>query len=228
MASGIYNLVEGSLVQKLRFDNIANNLANINTTGFKMDILAFDRVHKMQWVSETDFTPGPATYTGNKLDVALVGNGFFKVQTPSGIRYTRDGSFTLNADRVLVTQRGDTVLGQNGPIRIEGGDVAIERDGQVVVENATLDRLFVAHFEDPRLLRKEGNAYYVFQGKGTEVGNAENVHVQQGHLERSNVAPTLEMIKMLESLRAFESAQKAIQVIDEITGKLVNDPVLTQ
>ena len=99
---------------------------------------------------------------------------------------------------------------------------------QVVVEDAALDRLFVARFEDPKQLKKEGNAYYVFQGRDAEVGNAEDVHVQQGHLERSNVTPTLEMIKMMESFRAFESAQKAIQTIDEVTGKLVNDPVLSQ
>ena len=223
MISGAYNLIDGALAHKLRFDTISNNLANINTNAFKKDIISFNQVLTMKNTSAIDLTPGPISHTGNKFDVALSSPGFFKIQTSRGIRYTRDGSFTLNLDRSLVTQNGDTVLGQNGPIKIDGSNVSIGIDGQVVVDNGAVDRILVVDFEQPRLLRKEGSSSYVYQGGEEDISPAEGVSVQQGYIEGSNVSAMEEMIKMVEVLRAFESAQKAIQVIDEITGKMVNE-----
>lgn len=223
MISGAYNLIDGALVHKLRFDTISNNLANINTNAFKKDIISFNQVLTMKNTSAIDLTPGPISHTGNKFDVALGSPGFFKIQTSRGIRYTRDGSFTLNLDRSLVTQNGDTVLGQNGPIKIDGSNVSIGIDGQVVVDNGAVDRILVVDFKQPQLLRKEGRSSYVYQGGEEDISPAEGVSVQQGYIEGSNVSAMEEMIKMVEVLRAFESAQKAIQVIDEITGKMVNE-----
>ena len=223
MISGAYNLIDGALVHKLRFDTISNNLANINTNAFKKDIISFNQVLTMKNTSAIDLTPGPISHTGNKFDVALGSPGFFKIQTSRGIRYTRDGSFTLNLDRSLVTQNGDTVLGQNGPIKIDGSNVSIGIDGQVVVDNGAVDRILVVDFKQPQLLRKEGRSSYVYQGGEEDISPAEGVSVQQGYIEGSNVGAMEEMIKMVEVLRAFESAQKAIQVIDEITGKMVNE-----
>jgi len=223
LISGIYKLVDGSLAQKLRFDTIANNVANINTNAFKKDIISFDRILSMKNRSTTDFSPGPIRYTGNELDVALETAGFFKIQTPRGIRYTRDGAFKLDVDRTLVTHNGDPVLGQNGPISISGKNVTIERDGRVVVDNEPVDTISVADFRNPDLVRKEGSSYYVFQGKEGDILTADNINVQNGYIEQSNVNPTGEMVKMVMSLRVFESAQKAIQVMDEITSKMVNE-----
>lgn len=228
MISGIYRLIDGSLAQKLRFDTISNNLANINTNAFKKDIISFKQVLTMKNSSTIDFTPGPIRYTGNKLDVALDAPGFFKIQTSRGTRYTRDGSFTLNADQVLVTQSGNPVLGQNGPIKISGINVSIESDGQVVVENEPVDKIVVVDFKQPQFLKKEGFSYYRYRGEEKDIFPAENVRVQKGYLESSNVNPTEEMIKMIETLRVFESAQKAIQCIDEMNSKMVNDVGLLQ
>ena len=222
MISGIHNIVDGAMGQKLRFDNIANNLANINTNAFKKDIISFNQTLSMKYVSKTDFSPGPVIYTGNELDVALATQGLFKIQTPQGIRYTRNGSFTINAQRFLVTRKGDKVLGQNGAISINGIKVSIENDGQVLVDDQPVDRILVADFKHPQLLRKEGFSYYMHQGGEEEIFTAENVDVQQSYLEKSNVNPTEEMVKMIETFRAFESAQKAIQCMDEMTGKMVN------
>jgi flagellar basal-body rod protein FlgF len=226
--SGIHELIDGSLVQKLRFDTIANNLANSNTNGFKKDIISFHQILTMENNSSTDFAPGPIHYTGNQLDVALDGPGFFKVQSPRGMRYTRDGSFTLNGDQQLVTQSGDIVLGQNGPVKIDGGEVSIDTDGTVVVSGAQVERLAVVDLRQTQLLIKEGNSCYRFEGEERDIFPAEKVRVQNGYLESSNVNPTEEMIKMVEALRVFESAQKAIQCIDELTGKMVNDAGLLQ
>jgi len=228
LMSGVHNLIDSSLAHKLRLDTISNNLANINTNAFKKDVISFNQVLTMKNTSAIDLTPGPIRYTGNKFDVALGSPGFFKIQTSRGIRYTRDGSFTLNEDGLLVTQNGDTVLGQNGPIRINGSNVSMNIDGQVLVENEPVDRILVMDFRQPRLLRKEGSSSYIYQGEERDIFAAENVSVQQGYTEGSNVSPIQEMIKMVEALRAFESAQKAIQCMDEITDKMVNDPGLLQ
>jgi len=222
LISGIHNIVDGAMVQKLRFDNIANNLANINTNAFKKDIISFNQTLSMKCVSETDISPGPVVYTGNELDVALATQGLFKIQTPHGIRYTRNGLFTLNAQHFLVTPKGDKVLGQNGAISINGIKVSIENDGQVLVDDQPVDRILVADFKHPQLLRKEGFSYYMYQGGEEEISTAENVDVRQSYLEKSNVNPTEEMVKMIETFRAFESAQKAIQCMDEMTGQMVN------
>jgi flagellar basal-body rod protein FlgF len=226
--SGIYKVVDASLAQKLKFDTISNNLANINSNAFKKDIVSFDKALAIKNSSTTDFTPGPIHYTGNELDVALGGPGFFKIQTPKGIRYDRNGSFTCNMDSVLVTQHGDPVLGQNGPIKINGTDVSIKSDGQVVVDGQPVDKVVVVDFRQPRLLKKEGSSYYMHQGEEKDIFTAENITVQPGYIEKSNVNITEEMIKMVETLRAFESAQKVIQSMDELNGKMVNDVGLLQ
>ena len=223
MISGIYKLVDGSLVQKVRFDTIANNVANISTNAFKKDIISFHRILSMKNSSTTDFSPGAIRHTGNELDVALETPGFFKIQTPRGIRYTRDGAFKLDVDRTLVTHNGDPVLGQNGPITINGKNVTIEPDGRVLVEKEPVDTISVVDFRNLGLVKKEGSSYYVFQGQERDIFAAENISVQNGYIEQSNVNPTGEMVKMVMSLRVFESAQKAIQFMDEITSKIVNE-----
>jgi flagellar basal-body rod protein FlgF len=223
LISGIYKLVDGSLVQKVRFDTISNNLANISTNGFKKDIISFHQILSMKNSSTTDFSPGAVRYTGNELDVALESPGFFKIQTPKGMRYTRDGAFKLDADRTLVTHNGDPVLGENGPITINGGNVIIDRDGRVVTDNEPAGTISVVDFRNPELLRKEGSSYYVYQGEKKDIFTAEKIDVQNGYIEQSNVNSTVEMVKMVEALRVFESAQKAIQCMDEIASKMVNE-----
>lgn len=223
MISGMYNLIDGSMTQQLRFETIANNMANSNTNGFKKDIVSFYEALDMKSISNTDFSQGHLRYTGNELDVALSSKGFFKVETPNGLRYTRDGAFSINAEGNLVTGNGDTVLGQNGPITIEGGDVHIGNDGQVVVNNESVDKILVVDFDEPQLLRKEGGSYYSYQGKQKGISTESDAQIQQKYLEGSNVNPTQEIIKMIETYRAFESVEKAIQSIDALTGKMVND-----
>ena len=223
MISGMYNLIDGSMTQQLRFETIANNMANSNTNGFKKDIISFYEALDMQSNSNTDFSPGPLRYTGNELDVALSSKGFFKIETPNGLRYTRDGAFSINAEGILVTGNGDTVLGQSGPITLENVEVYIGRDGQVVVNNESVDKILVVDFDEPQLLRKEGGSYYSYQGENNGISTAPDAEIQHKYLENSNVNPTQEVIKMIETYRAFESVEKAIQSIDALTGKMVND-----
>ena len=223
MISGIFNLMDGSMTQQLRFETIANNMANSNTNGFKKDIISFSEALETQSNSSTDFSQGPTRFTGNELDVALNSEGFFKIKTPNGIRYTRDGAFSVNAEGYLVTGNRDTVLGQNGPIAVEGGEVTIGRDGQVVVNNESVDKILVVNFDEPQLLRKEGFSYYSYQGENIGISTVPDAEIQQKYLESSNVNPTQEVIKMIETYRAFESVEKAIQSIDALTNEMVND-----
>jgi flagellar basal-body rod protein FlgF len=209
--SGIIGLVDGSLIQELRFETVSNNLANVSTTAFKKD------------VPSIDFMQGPITQTGNAMDLALEGDGFMKVQTPQGLRYTRDGSLTINKEKTLATQSGAPVLGERGPIAIQGNRLSIENDGSVVVDGQKVDKISLVTFKDTRHLKKAGFSYYLYEGQDGEGTPAEGTRVQQGFLEKSNINITEEMIKMVESFRAFESVQKAIQNIDDMTGKLINE-----
>ncbi len=226
MISGVFKLMDGSLAQQLRFESITNNLANINTNGFKKDILSFDKALSMNSYSSIDFSSGPIVHTGNDLDIALEGKGFFKIQTSKGVRYTRDGAFSLDNQGRLITRNGDSVLGESGPIMISGQNIRISRDGQIADDNGPLETLAIVDFKDLWMLQKEGTSRYAFSGEQKNIFKAENPNVQQSYLEKSNVNPSEEMIKMIETYRNFESVQKAIQSMDEITNKMVNDPDL--
>ena len=223
MISGIYNLIDGSMTQQMRFETLANNIANSSTNGFKKDVISFNQALDMQSYSRIDFTQGPIRYTGNDLDVALGTDGFLKIQTPDGLRYTRDGALSVNTKGYLVTGSGDVVLGKNGPISVSGGRVSIGQDGQVMVDNQPADTLLVVNFDKPELLKKEGASYYSYQGDNKEISIKTDSVIKQGYLESSNVNATQEMIEMIETFRAFESVEKAIQAIDGLTGKVVND-----
>jgi flagellar basal-body rod protein FlgG len=223
MISGIFNLIDGSMTQQLRFETIANNMANSNTNGFKKDIISFSEALETQSNSSTDFSQGPIRFTGNELDVALSSKGFFKIETSNGIRYTRDGAFSVNAEGFLVTGNRDVVLGENGPITAEGGEVHIGRDGQVMVNNESMDKILVVDFDEPQLLRKEGGSYYSYQGENIGISTVPDAEIQHKYLESSNVNPTQEIIEMIQTYRSFEAVEKGIQYIDALTNEMVND-----
>lgn len=225
MISSNYSLVEGSMIQQLRFDTISNNLANVNTNAFKEDIVSFDENLSLS-KSSIDLSSGPVVYTGNTFDVALESPGFFKIQTPVGIKYSRDGAFSLNRDGMLVNRNGDQVLGQNGPITLTGKDFIIGDDGQIIDDGNPLDKIFVADIKDSKLLKKEGMNYYIYEGDPNDIKSAEKISIKQNYIEKSNVNITEEMIRMIETFRTFESIQKAIQNTDETTSKMVNDSEL--
>ncbi|NVM21136.1 MAG: flagellar hook-basal body protein [Desulfobacterales bacterium] len=220
MYIGIYDAIRGCRIQELRLKTIANNLANTGTGGFKRDITSFDKALRVHM--KTDFNQGNVRRTDNRLDLALEGEGFFKVKTPAGIRYTRNGRFCLNAEGRLVTQNGDPVLGAGGPITIRGEHVAIDAAGQIEVDGAAVDTLSMASFERPELLQKEGLSYYVYNGDEKEILRPKEISVRDGFLEESNVVIAEEVIRMVETLRIFESYQKVLQSFDESDAKAIN------
>ena len=240
MSGAIYQAAAGALLQQMRMEVLSNNLANINTTGYKADAPDF-RVdtpgqsaatapatpgrlspYAPPMEARTDFSDGPNVRTGNPLDAAIVGDGFFAVQTPEGIRYTRNGSFTINASGLLSTSEGWPVMGQGGEIAIDGSRVEIGGEGDVSVDGQAVDTLQVVTFNQPQQLEKAGNTLFKApQGvEGTPV-EAGEVQVAQGFLEGSNVNAIRTMTDMIETMRVFESYQRVMRSVDETTAKTV-------
>lgn len=172
----------------------------------------------------TDFTEGNIMSTGNKLDFALRGPGFFKVQGADGkIFYTRDGSFTLNNDGTLITKEGMTVLGENGPIRLNGTDITADPNGELSVDGVVVAKLGVVDIANKEDLRKIGNNLYTAVENGEIIENAFEGQILNESLEGSNIDVIKEMVGMITGFRSYETSQKIISTQDELLGKVVND-----
>jgi flagellar basal-body rod protein FlgG len=240
--NGIYVATSGFLTQQKRLEIIANNLANASTAGYKGDLPIF-RIsspsrQQSQWEGEwplwnpifvtvaqeaTDFSQGPVVKTGNPLDVAIVGEGFFEIQTAQGLRYTRRGDFSLTRDGTLVTQEGDSVMGEGGPIVLTQGEVGIDEAGFISVDDAQQGRLRVVTFPDTESLVKEGAGRFAWAGNASEVRSLNQSDLRQGYLENSNVNPIREMVRMIEAIRTFENQQKVVHAFDGIQKSAVNE-----
>lgn len=240
MLRGLYTAASGMNHELKRQDAIANNLANINTAGFKKDDMIGASFHAQLYYAidrravqpigfaplgvETDqvythMTTGNILTTDNPLDLAIIGAGFFVVDNGVNQALTRNGHFTRNAEGYLANDNGDLVLGENGPIRLDG-PVEIGADGTVRVNNQVVDRLLVVIPDNAASLVKEGHSRFVFDGGWTRL---ETAVVQQGALENSNVNTIEEMTKMIAVTRAYESNQKVIAVADEVMNRIANE-----
>ncbi len=236
---GIYTGATGMITQQRRLDVISNNLANVNTPGFKRDFLADTAYPEapMYRVAQggasfigtlgfgvgtptvhTDFTQGSLRTTDNPLDVALIGEGYFVVDGAQGERYTRSGHFFRDAEGYLVTSAGEYVQGVEGPINIAGSSVEITGDGTVMVDGQAVDRLRVVWFP-PGTGAKLGETLWV----AAEVFEVEQFHIQQGAVEASNVNSVKEMVDMINVLRAYEANQRVITSEDQLLEKAVNE-----
>lgn len=243
MIRGIYTAASGMVAESLRTDTIANNLANVNTAGYKKDVAISKDFRSMyiQRINDGTDAPiignmgvgsvideiapihsaGPMVQTGNTFDLAIDGQGYFAVDTPNGVRYTRNGSFTQNALGELVTQDGYRVLGQNGPLRVNGNKVAISGDGQVSVDGMVTGSLQLVNFADEKQLTKEGSSLYA-AAADAQTRPMEGI-VRQGVVEQSNVNAVSEMVNMIAGYRAYETNAKAVQAQDELLDKAVNE-----
>ncbi len=231
MDQGIYTAAAGANVMQDRLAMISNNVANSNTTGFKRDemqISQFSRQLDTAMLAEgdfkrvpvdvlasniyTDLSSGGLHETGNSLDVAILGEGFFVVESPEGQRLTRNGSFGRSPEGLLVTQQGFLVQGEGGEIAIGDGDIFIEGDGTIRQNGQVLDRLQVAGVDSADIERAGLGLYKIREGaQQVEV----SASIQQGAIESSNVEPVKEMVNLINTQRAFESFQKVIKTFDD-------------
>jgi flagellar basal-body rod protein FlgG len=207
-------------------DAITNNLANAQTTGFKRE---FERVLQNDGVTtvEThiDLSPGDLVATGNDLDAAIEGPGFFAIQTPAGVRYTRAGSFGLSADGDLVTNDGMRVLSSSGsPINVSGNVVVIQDSGAITVDGIETATLMIVSFPESRQLEKEGSSRFVWKGAEQEVQAVPEPRVKAGYLERSNVNAVGEMVQLIAAYREFEAVQRTIRTVaSDMNSKLIQE-----
>jgi flagellar basal body rod protein FlgG len=212
---------------------VSNNLSNVNTAGYKKDRLHFasvlDAATQTQqsngmnytYVPETvtDFTEGVMESTSNDLDVAIDGDGFFKINRDGLLYYTRLGNFDRAADGTMVTRSGDVVLSENGnPIVLPEGPISIDESGSVLAAEGEVGRIGVFN-PDINLLEKRGKGQFYYSGNDVAVRQSDNSQVMQRYLERSNVKSMEETVIMMTSLRAFESYQKAMKNYYTIDAK---------
>lgn len=216
-----------------QMDVLANNMANINSTGFKAEAILFEEYimpvaadrtfprgdqplsYVQDWATMHDFAPGSITQTGNPFDIALSGEGFLAVQTPEGERWTRNGVLEVNAEGILVTQNGYPVLSSTGDaIRIdpEDGEIVISADGSITSDQGPKGALRVVEFANPQELTRAGDT--MFEG-GTPI-EAQATYVVQGSVERSNVSGISEMAEMIRVTRAYTSLADLMNKQDEL------------
>jgi len=235
---GIYIAGTGMLAESLRQDVVANNLANATTTGYKRtastsEPFAAALLRNMAMPGQPEVgtanfgvqpgrldvidTQGALRSTGNQLDIALVGDGWFTVRTPDGVRYTRDGSFGLSSDGTLTTKEGYAVLGEKGPVKLaQTGDVGIAQDGTITQNGTSPGKLKITALA-PDSLAKEGANY--MNGTATGTGKAS---VRQAFLEGSSVNVVSEMVELIRVMRSFEANQKAVQAQDENLAQAIS------
>lgn len=236
------------LLQQNRIDSLANNLANVNTAGFKQILTRVAEVGggapaaqdgesgergllrprlkpTLQMYHAMDNRPGTVRPTGRDTDVAVMGDGFFEISTPQGTAYTRHGSFMRDSDQRLTTPDGHQVMGERGPILFkEDADFDIANDGAIMVDGILLDRLKVVSFADPTRLEHLGASLLLPpQDMEARVMGPAEVVVAQGHLEGSNVNPIDTLVAMIAAQRAFEVQSKVMTTEDELLEKSVNN-----
>jgi len=233
------------MVEAARQETITNNLANSETIGFKRDLALQRAQAELPVLRVGDSSPLPVQpvigtlgtgslvagihtvheqgvlrETGRELDLAMAGPGFFTVETAQGLRFTRSGAFTLDADGFLLTDAGHRVMGTEGYLQIPAGELTVDNDGGLFVDGAPVGQLRLVAFAEQELLSKQGESLFDAGGQAALPVAAQ---VQQGFLESANVQIIQEMVKMIATQRAYETNQRALQAQDELLGKAVNE-----
>jgi flagellar basal-body rod protein FlgG len=214
------------------FELLSHNMANASTPGFKAELLHLWRLGAADGTTDSlgqspayflnvrsrDYTQGSLHSTGNENDYALDGPGFFKVQTPQGIRYTRNGQFRLTSDRQLATKEGYLVQGKSGPISLNANDQNFYMDpqGGVHLDKSLGDQIAVVDFPNPQGLAQQGQCLFTTTlESGGEIDSI-TTNVRQGEIEESNFDPTAEIVQLMNIQRSFEAYLK---VLDTFTAK---------
>ena len=237
MIKGIQNAKAALIAQMTRQETTANNLANVQTTGYKRDrLFQTDLIDaqsglesrnglKLRQIQKTwtDFSSGALKSTSAPLDVALQGDGFFAVSDGQKTYYTRNGHFQLSSEGKLITAQGYAVQGDGGEILLPPGQVIIGSQGEISVDGRPVGQLKIVALEKPEELAKaEGSLFLPKKGAATEK-EAPKTMVQQGFLETSNVDALREMVEMIATMKNYQATSKALQAQDDTLKKTVNE-----
>ncbi|MFT7625014.1 MAG: flagellar basal-body rod protein FlgF [Myxococcota bacterium] len=236
MGNGIYKAVSATRAQLRRLDVLANNIANASTPGFKEDAVRFEEVMDQRAQGVQDFvqsvesvtrmTQGTLRATGNPLDVAISGEGFFVVETPDGEKLTRAGHLVIGAERVLHTDSGHKIMGEAGPIVVPPAPpgvtapLSIDGQGEIKLGDLVVGTLRRVTVPDNNV-RKLGNNLFSTEVEPRRLDSATGGQVMQGHIELSNVNPLGAMTKMIQVQRTFDSLQQAIKAYREVDQQSV-------
>ena len=238
MDNAIYVGLSRQMVLRKEMDIIANNIANMDTTGFKVESMiqktdpsepavTLGGPRPVKFVSPDgvarDFGQGTLVKTDGQLDMAIEGKGFFQVRGPEGVRFTRDGRFTTDTTGRLVTQAGHTVLDEGGgEIQIDGekGQVAVGADGTLSQGNERIGKVGMYAFANAGALEKAGDNQYR-NTSNQQPTAATEARLRQGYLESSNVKPILEVTRMVEVSRAYERTAKMIDSEADLSRRSV-------
>lgn len=231
----------GMINDMRQLEIISQNLANANTNGYKRDLpvngasaaqfdtllagftdgVRLERELVPQLERRVDPSQGTLKFTGNPLDVAIEGDGFFELTTAAGTRYTRRGAFMMDVNGRLVTPDGHIVNGLGGDIRLPNSTPRIDAQGRIWDGENMVAQLKVARFDEAAPLLRVDGGLYAFAGRG-ETAMAPTGGVRQGHLEASNVNVMDEMVRMITTTRHFETTQKVITGYDEMIGEAIS------
>lgn len=228
-----YQCYQGLKTQNHNLEVASNNLSNINTVGFKAEQPFFSLVRSAAAEptspatghivpnSFTSFAQGSFAQSSNPLDLALDGKGFFCVKTPTGLAYTRNGNFKLGPDGYLVTQDGYRVQGIRGDIRLDSGDVQVDRMGNIQVSGASSAVLKIVDFADYNQLEKVGETLFRPSALPAKEVPANSWALHQGAIESSNVNATDVMVNLVALIRRFEMIQKAMNMVSSIDSRVI-------
>lgn len=229
MDSVVGKAVLGARLASRQLDALANDLANVSTAGFKQSEFATMLVDAFGVEADSpefragavephraliatglvNLEQGSPVGTGRDFDLAIDGEGFFTVQTPAGLRYTRNGAFQITDQGVLSTADGLPVIGESGPISVPQGKFVASEEGRLFVDGAEIGKLRLVTFPDPDRLTKQGASLFEYASDEPPV-EAENTKVLGGHIEQSNVDMVGGMIQMMSIQRAYEAYRKLI------------------
>ncbi|MEW5995687.1 MAG: flagellar hook-basal body protein [Candidatus Zixiibacteriota bacterium] len=237
MIKGLYTSASGMLPRIKKQELTAHNIANVGTPGYKRDMLftrelsrAEQKLVKKQadWqkpiVNEvfTDYAAGAFDHTGNPLDLAIDGDGFFTLQLADGSRaLTRAGSFTVDNDGLLIFPGGALVMGEGGAIEVGNGKVMVSQSGGIEVDGFVVNRIVPVTAANLDELTKIGNGLFLVP-EGVELMPVQTATVRQGYLESANVDIVHEMIEMIISFREYEANARAVQAQDQSLEHLFN------
>jgi flagellar basal-body rod protein FlgF/flagellar basal-body rod protein FlgG len=239
MDSGFYAACTALMSKTQALDSVANNLANVNTSGFRSERNQFSSVLANASVSGSsplnlavnnygvlggtrlDLSEGSLEKTGNDLDFAIDGPGFFVVQTSAGRMYRRSGDFKVAANGQLVTPDGDPVLGEKGPINVSGGKVQAGPDGTISVNGAVVGRLQLVDFPSTTQVAALGKTYYSAP-QGSEIA-AKQASIQQGVIESSNVNPVSSAVDLINIQRQAEMMERALSSFNNDLDKTATE-----
>ncbi len=251
MSDGLYTAMSGGMGTSKHLDITSHNLANIDTSGYKKEktvfasqlaeiefnlleaqakdvdmpqkVLPVDKYNVVVTETFTDFQQGVLKKTDNPLDLAIQGDGFFKVETPQGIKYTKNGSFFLSKDNRVVTSDGYPLLSKNNqPITLPNSKISINDNGTIFSNNEEVGDIAIVTFQNKDTLTKEAKTFFT-QTDPNQQEIVSNSIVHQGFLEGSNVNPIEEMVNLISLHRTFEMNTRVIETFGELNRKAATD-----